>query len=35
MWPNQVEVTVPGLHLVQEDSPNEIGSTIADWYALL
>ena len=30
-WPNQTEVTVPGLHFVQEDSPVEIGSAIADW----
>lgn len=30
-WPNQTEVTVPGLHFVQEDSPDEIGHAIADW----
>ena len=30
-WPNQVEVTVPGIHFIQEDSPDEIGRTIADW----
>jgi haloalkane dehalogenase len=24
-WPNQREVTVPGIHYVQEDSPHEIG----------
>ena len=30
-WPNQTEVTVPGLHFVQEDSPDEIGAAIADW----
>ena len=30
-WPNQVEVTVKGIHFIQEDSPNEIGQTIADW----
>jgi len=30
-WPNQTEVTVPGLHFIQEDSPNEIGRAIADW----
>jgi len=30
-WPNQQEVTVPGLHFIQEDSPHEIGSAIADW----
>ncbi len=28
---NQAEVTVPGLHFIQEDSPNEIGKAIADW----
>jgi haloalkane dehalogenase len=30
-WPNQTEVTVRGLHFLQEDSPNEIGRAIADW----
>lgn len=30
-WPNQVEVTVRGIHFIQEDSPDEIGRTIADW----
>ena len=30
-WPNQTEVTVPGLHFVQEDSPHQIGAAIADW----
>ena len=30
-WPNQTEMTVPGLHFLQEDSPAEIGQTIADW----
>ncbi|NIA25319.1 MAG: haloalkane dehalogenase [Gammaproteobacteria bacterium] len=28
-WPNQEEVTVKGLHFVQEDSPHEIGEAIA------
>ena len=32
-WPNQTEVTVPGVHFVQEDSPDEIGSAIAGWLA--
>lgn len=32
-WPNQTEVTVPGLHFIQEDSPDAIGSAIAAWYA--
>lgn len=31
-WPNQREVTVKGVHFVQEDSPGEIGRAIADWY---
>jgi len=30
-WPNQTEVTVSGLHFVQEDSPNEIGRAIVNW----
>lgn len=28
-WPNQEEVTVPGLHFIQEDSPHEIGEAVA------
>ena len=32
-WPNQTEVTVSGLHFVQEDSPYEIGRAIVDWYS--
>ena len=28
-WPNQTEVTVEGLHFVQEDSPDEIGKALA------
>lgn len=31
-WPNQREVTVKGVHFIQEDSPHEIGRAIADWY---
>ena len=34
-WPNQTEVTVPGLHFIQEDSPDEIGAAIAAWHANL
>ena len=34
-WPNQREVTVRGLHYIQEDSPNEIGQAIAEWHASL
>jgi len=30
-WPNQREVTVRGLHYLQEDSPAEIAAAIADW----
>jgi len=28
-WPQQTEVTVPGFHFLQEDSPDEIGAAIA------
>jgi haloalkane dehalogenase len=31
-WANQTEVTVPGFHFIQEDSPNEIGEAIRNWY---
>jgi haloalkane dehalogenase len=31
-WPNQTEVTVAGRHFIQEDSPDEIGQAIRDWY---
>ena len=30
-WRNQNEVTVKGLHFIQEDSPNEIGKAIKDF----
>lgn len=30
-WKNQTEVTVPGVHFVQEDSGPAIGRVIADW----
>jgi haloalkane dehalogenase len=30
-WPNQQEITVPGLHFLQEDSPDEIGQAVADF----
>jgi haloalkane dehalogenase len=30
-WPNQREITVPGRHFIQEDSPDDIGSAIADF----
>jgi len=34
-WPNQREVTVKGVHFIQEDSPHEIGQALADWYRSL
>lgn len=30
-WPNQREVTVKGLHFIQEDSPAEIGKAVAEF----
>lgn len=30
-WPAQQEVTVPGNHFLQEDSPDEIGQAISGW----
>ena len=30
-WPNQHEVTVKGIHFIQEDSPVEIGTAIAEF----
>ena len=32
-WPNQSEITVPGNHFLQEDSPDEIGEALASWIA--
>jgi haloalkane dehalogenase len=34
-FPNQTEVKVAGLHYVQEDSPDEIGAALAEWYGEL
>jgi haloalkane dehalogenase len=34
-WPNQIEVTVPGVHFVQEDSPDEIGEALAGFLGSL
>ncbi|MEA1902814.1 MAG: haloalkane dehalogenase [Actinomycetota bacterium] len=34
-WENQSEVTVPGLHFIQEDSGEAIGKAIASWLATL
>ena len=30
-WPNQREITVPGRHFIQEDSPDAIGAAIAEF----
>jgi len=30
-WPNQVHITLPGHHHLQEDVPNEIGTAISVW----
>lgn len=30
-WANQTEVTVPGIHYLQEDSPHEIGAALRDF----
>ena len=32
-FPNQHEVTVSGLHFIQEDSPDEIGQALAQFIA--
>jgi haloalkane dehalogenase len=34
-WPNQTEVTVKGIHFVQEDSPVEIGAAVANFVRTL
>ena len=34
-WPAQTEVTVKGVHFVQEDSPDDIGRAIAGWMGAL
>ena len=34
-WPNQKEVTVQGLHFMQEDSPEEIGKAISSFVSQL
>jgi haloalkane dehalogenase len=33
-WPNQTEVTVKGVHFLQEDSPDEIGKALQDFVKL-
>jgi haloalkane dehalogenase len=30
-WPNQTEVTVPGIHYLQEDAGGMIGTALAQW----
>lgn len=30
-WPNQTEVTVRGIHFIQEDAPDEIGVALRRW----
>lgn len=30
-WHNQTEITVPGIHFIQEDAPHEIGLAVADF----
>ena len=34
-WPNQTEVTVKGLHFLQEDAPDEIGKAISSFVSQL
>jgi len=34
-WPKQTEVTVKGIHFVQEDSPVEIGAAVANFVRTL
>ena len=34
-WPAVREVTVPGIHFVQEDSASQIGTAVAEWHASL
>jgi haloalkane dehalogenase len=34
-WPNQTEVTVPGIHFIQEDSPDQIALAIAEWLSTI
>ena len=30
-WPNQMEVTVPGIHYLQEDNPDLVGEALSRW----
>lgn len=34
-WPHQTEITVKGTHFIQEDSPVEIGTAVAEWLRYL
>jgi haloalkane dehalogenase len=34
-WPNQTEVSVPGVHFIQEDSADEIGAAVASFVRAL
>jgi haloalkane dehalogenase len=34
-WPNQSEVTVKGIHFIQEDSPSQIADALAAWVKVL
>jgi len=34
-FPAQREVTVPGLHFLQEDAPDEVGGALANWMPTL
>lgn len=34
-WPNQTEITVPGLHFIQEDAGEQIGDALAAWLRTL
>jgi haloalkane dehalogenase len=34
-WPEITEVTVPGIHFIQEDSPDLIGQAIESWLTQL
>jgi len=34
-WKNQREITVPGIHFIQEDSPHEIGQALNTWISEL
>ena len=31
-WPNQQEVTIPGVHFLPEESPAAVGQALARWY---